>query len=68
MKAIFIAAGEGSRLGNIKKDLPKPLVDINGKSLLERQIIALKKNNINDILVVTGPNKDKFRIKNIKVR
>ena len=31
MKAIFIAAGEGLRLENITKDLPKPLVNVNGK-------------------------------------
>ena len=65
MKAILLAAGTGKRLGNLTKDLPKALVDINGKSLLERQIIALRKNSINDILVVTGPNKAKFNIKNI---
>ena len=66
MKAIFIAAGEGSRLGNIKKDLPKPLVDINGKSIIERQISLLRKNNVNDIVVVTGYKKEKFTFKNIK--
>ena len=66
MKAIFIAAGEGSRLGNIKKDLPKPLVDINGKSIIERQIALLRKNNVNDVVVVTGYKKEKFTFKNIK--
>lgn len=65
MKAILLAAGSGKRLGNLTKDYPKALVDINGLSLLERQIIALRKNNIDDILVVTGPNKNKFKIKDI---
>ena len=68
MKAILLAAGSGKRLGDLTKDLPKALVDINSKSLLERQIIALRKNSINDILVVTGPNKAKFKIKYIKQR
>ena len=31
MKAIFIAAGEGSRMGNLTKNNPKPLIEINGK-------------------------------------
>ena len=66
MKAIFIAAGEGSRLENLTKDLPKPLVDINGKSIIERQITLLRKNNVNDIIVVTGYKKEKFTFKNIK--
>ena len=66
MKAIFIAAGEGSRLGNLTKDLPKPLVDINSKSIIERQISLLRKNNVNDIVVVTGYKKEKFTFKNIE--
>ena len=66
MKAIFIAAGEGSRLGNLTKDLPKPLVDVNGKSIIERQISLLHKNNVNDIVVTTGYKKEKFTFKNIE--
>ena len=66
MKAIFIAAGEGSRLGNLTNDLPKPLVDVNGKSVIERQISLLRKNNVNDIVVVTGYKKEKFTLKNIE--
>ena len=66
MKAIFIAAGEGLRLENITKDLPKPLVDVNGKSIIERQISLLRKNNVNDIVVTTGYKKEKFTFKNIE--
>jgi len=66
MKAIFIAAGKGSRLGNLTKDLPKPLVDVNSKSIIERQISLLRKNNVNDIVVVTGYKKEKFTFKNIE--
>ena len=66
MKAIIIAAGDGSRLGNLTKDLPKPLVDINSKSIIERQISLLRKNNVNDIVVVTGYKKEKFTFKNIE--
>ena len=66
MKVIFIAAGEGSRLGSLTKDLPKPLVSVNGKSIIERQITLLRKNNVNDIIVVTGYKKEKFTFKNIK--
>ena len=66
MKAILLAAGSGMRLGDLTRETPKPLIDINGKTLLERQIIALQKNDINDIVVVTGPNNNKFNLKNIK--
>ena len=53
------------RLGDLTRETPKALIDINGKTLLERQIIALQKNDINDIIVVTGPNSDKFEIKEV---
>ena len=66
MKAIFIAAGRGSRLGSLTEDLPKPLVDINGKSIMERQIELLHKKNIDDIIIVTGYKKEKFEFKNVK--
>lgn len=65
MKAIFIAAGSGSRLGDITKNVPKPMVLVNGKSILERQISILKKNNINNIVVISGPHKEKFNLKNL---
>ena len=66
MKTILLAAGSGKRLGTLTKDTPKALIDINGQSLLERQIFALRKNEIDDIIVVTGPNRDKFKIPNVK--
>ena len=65
MKAIFIAAGQGSRLGDITKDLPKPLIDVNGKSIIQRQIDLLRQNNIHEIIIVTGYKKEKFTFKNI---
>tara|TARA_B100001540_G_scaffold194130_1_gene171066 strand:+ start:558 stop:1298 length:741 start_codon:yes stop_codon:yes gene_type:complete len=66
MNVIFIAAGSGSRLGNLTTNLPKPLVPVNGKSIIERQVSLFQKNGIENITVVVGPNKDKFRLKNIE--
>ena len=66
MKAIILAAGRGSRLGNYTKELPKALVDINGKSLIERQIHLFQKNNITQIIIVRGYMKEKFNLDNIQ--
>ena len=66
MKAIILAAGRGSRLGNYTKELPKALVDINGKSLIERQIHLFQKNNITQIFIVRGYMKEKFNLDNIQ--
>ena len=65
MKAVFIAAGEGSRMGNLTTDTPKPLVDVNGKSILERQIRILNNKNINEILIITGPFAEKYKFENV---
>ena len=46
MKAIIVAAGVGSRLGELTKEFPKSLIDINGKSIIERQILSFKKFGI----------------------
>jgi phosphoenolpyruvate phosphomutase len=66
MKVIIIAAGQGSRLGELTKNIPKPLLDINGKSILERQIELFHKFGIKDILVVRGPNKEKFHLNDVR--
>lgn len=54
MKAIILAAGRGSRMKNMTNEQPKCLVDLNGKTLLERQLESLKKAGIEDIGIVTG--------------
>ena len=65
MKAIVIAAGEGSRMGKLTKNIPKPLVLVNGKSIIERQLSILKQNKILDVIIVTGSHNEKFNFKNV---
>ena len=52
MQAIMLAAGKGSRLGKLTKNNTKCMLEINGISLLERTIIALKKAKINKLILV----------------
>ncbi len=54
MKAIILAAGRGSRMKDMTDDQPKCLVELHGKSLLQRQLIALRCAGINEIAIVTG--------------
>lgn len=64
MKAIIISAGYASRLGEQTKEIPKGLLDINGKTILDRQISLFRKNGINEIFIITGPHKN-FGIDNV---
>jgi choline kinase len=52
VKGIILAAGTGTRLNGAVR--PKCLVEIGGMSLLRRQIRALRRSKINDIVVVLG--------------
>jgi len=51
MKAMILSAGYGTRLGNLTKDLPKPMLDINGKPMLEYIINNLKKAGFTDLMI-----------------
>ncbi len=60
MKAVILAAGEGSRLWPISENIPKPLVRILGKYFLEYQVIELARIGIKEIIVVKSPNFKEF--------
>lgn len=54
MRAVIMAGGKGTRLASVLKDLPKPMVPLAGKPLLEHQIENLKENGITEIILVIG--------------
>jgi glucose-1-phosphate thymidylyltransferase len=60
MIGVIPAAGKGKRLGTLSKEIPKPLVEIRGRTLLERCIESLKNRNINKIIVIVGYKKEKI--------
>ena len=61
MRAVVLAAGEGTRLRPLTADRPKCLVELGGRSLLERQIAVLRAAGISDITVVGGYRADQLR-------
>lgn len=60
LKAIILAAGEGKRLKPLTDDLPKCMVNLFGKSLLERQLETFRDCGINDISIITGYKQHKI--------
>ena len=51
MKAVILCGGFGSRLGSFTTNCPKPLLTFQGKTILEWQILLLKKYNIREIYI-----------------
>jgi len=54
MKAVIIAAGKGKRLRPITSTIPKPMIPIGGKPLLEHSILCLKEVGVTEILIIVG--------------
>ncbi len=54
MKAIILAAGSGTRMGEYTEDLPKGMLSICGKTIIERQIKLFRNIGLNEILIITG--------------
>jgi D,D-heptose 1,7-bisphosphate phosphatase len=61
MKAIIMAGGKGTRAASIAADIPKPMIQVCGKTILEYQLECLKRNDINDIIIVTGHLGEKIK-------
>ena len=54
MRAIIIAAGRGSRLGENTDERPKCMVEVGGRSILSYQLEALRAHGVDDLHVVRG--------------
>lgn len=61
-RAIFLAAGFGSRLVPITLNTPKPLVLVHGKKIIETLLDACVKAEIEEIIIVTGYLSEQFEI------
>jgi histidinol-phosphate phosphatase family protein len=59
-QAIILAGGKGTRLQGRLHGLPKPLVDICGKPLLERQVESLKSYGFNQVLILVNHGADQI--------
>jgi phosphoenolpyruvate phosphomutase len=64
--AVILAAGQSQSLLPLTEELPKPLLDIKGKTILERQIEVLNACGVKDIAVVRGYKKEAFKLPNVR--
>ena len=61
LKAVILAAGEGSRMWPLAVDKPKHILPVAGKPLISHILNALKENLIEEVLVVVGFRGDLIR-------
>lgn len=66
MKAIILAAGQGTRLKKYTENLPKGMLRFDGKTIIERQIEVYRRCGITDIIVVRGFAADKITYPDVK--
>lgn len=68
MKVIILAAGEGKRLRPYTADKPKCMVEIEGVTLIDRQIEILKSVGLYDILLIGGYKAEMLRRADAKLK
>jgi 1L-myo-inositol 1-phosphate cytidylyltransferase / CDP-L-myo-inositol myo-inositolphosphotransferase len=61
MKAVILAAGNGSRLRPLTCEIPKPLVPLGGVPLIERIVLLAREAGIKEFLVVLGYLGDRLK-------
>ncbi len=61
MKAIILAAGVGKRFHKVTEHLPKCLIPIGGKSLLERTLLSLRRVGLSEAILVVGYLEERIR-------
>lgn len=64
--AVILAAGASQGLLPLTEELPKPMLDIKGKSILERQIEVLNACGVKDVAVVRGYKKEAIKLPNVR--
>ena len=53
-KAVILAAGRGTRMGALTEELPKPMLPVRGKPLLERNLDRLRQAGFDEAFLVIG--------------
>lgn len=54
MKTVIMAGGKGTRISSVASDIPKPMIPIEGKPVLERELECLRDQGFTDILLTVS--------------
>lgn len=54
MKTVIMAGGKGTRISSVARDIPKPMIKIEGKPVLEHEIECLRDQGYTDIIITVS--------------
>lgn len=54
MKTVIMAGGKGTRIASVAADIPKPMIPIEGKPVLEHEIECLRQQGFTDIIITVS--------------
>ncbi|MBU5317702.1 D-glycero-beta-D-manno-heptose 1,7-bisphosphate 7-phosphatase [Clostridium bornimense] len=54
MKVVIMAGGRGTRISSVASDIPKPMIKIEGKPVLEHEIECLKNQGYTDLIITVS--------------
>ncbi len=57
-KAVLLAAGRGTRMRELTIDLPKPMIEVRGKPVLQHIVEGLREAGVRDFLIIVGYHAD----------
>ena len=66
VNALILAASKGKEFGDITKDIPKTMLKVKDKSILDWQVASMSFLGLKDIFVVCGYKEDQIKIPKIK--
>ena len=53
-KVVIMAGGKGSRIASVRSDVPKPMIEVGGKPVLEHIIMCAQKQGFTDFIISIG--------------
>jgi len=70
MKAVILAAGQGTRIRSVHGERPKCLIEVDNATILDHQLEALQKAGVTDVAIVVGYEKEQIidHVMNRKLR
>lgn len=54
MKAVIMAGGKGTRITSVARDIPKPMIPIEGKPVLEHELECLREQGFTDVILTVS--------------